>query len=159
MVSLFPTIYFDTEPDTSVNYFLLEAEKWLSSRDYKIISGIDMNNVSPNKLDTKFLKEYKENENRFRSDLVSWRKANLVRKDYKPKFLPASLVKEGNPLQVEKNLLKFRWDYLEEKEQEHHFDLDTLIIYYLKMQILQRLNQFNKEKGIEKFQLTCRIPT
>jgi hypothetical protein len=159
MVSLFPTIYFDTKPETSIDYFLTEAEKWLSSRDYKIISGLDMNNVSPNKMDTKFLREYKEIENRFRSDLVSWRKANRVRKDYKPMFLPASLVKEGNPLQVEKNLLKFRWDYLEEKEQEHHFDLDTLIIYYLKLQILHRLSQFNKEKGIEKFQLTCRIPT
>jgi len=61
---------------------------------------------------------------------------------------PIQIIQEGkNPLEIEKRLMRAQWDFLEEQEIGHFFDLDFLIIYYLKLQILERMFSFNKEKG------------
>jgi len=67
------------------------------------------------------------------------------------------VIKEGNPLEIEKKLLLLRWNLIEEKQQEHHFDLEFLILYFLKLQILDRLSSFNKEKGQEIFQKISKV--
>ena len=61
------------------------------------------------------------------------------------------MLKEGNPLDVEKKLLQLRWHFIDELEFGHYSDVDFFILYYLKLQILQRLWQFDKERGKEKF--------
>jgi len=61
-------------------------------------------------------------------------------------------VREGDPLTVEKNLLLWRWQFLDSLEFGHYFDLEFLIMYYLRLQILKRLFTFNKKIGREKYQ-------
>jgi hypothetical protein len=51
------------------------------------------------------------------------------------------------PLDAELILNKARWEYLEMLEAGHYFDLGKLIIYFLRLQILQRKAQINTEKG------------
>ncbi len=157
LTSLFPTLYFDKPAKISVASFLQEAEKWLSRRDFSIVRSINLNDVAQDKSNPSSLREYKEFEYQLRSDLASWRKAKQIGTEYKPQRFASSIVKEGNPLEIEIKLMRMRWDFLEEKERDHHFNLEFLIIYYLKLQILQRLNQFNKDKGIEKYQSICRV--
>ena len=53
----------------------------------------------------------------------------------------------ATPLDAESVLNKARWDYLEMLEAGHYFDIGKVIIYFLKVQILQRKLQINKEKG------------
>ena len=101
--------------------------------------------------------QYKEFEYQFRNDLALWRKSLRTGQEYKPTSFPPSLVKEGNPLEIERRLLNRKWDYIEGLEQDHHFDLEFLILYYLKLQILHRLSVFNKEKGMETFQNISRV--
>ena len=57
----------------------------------------------------------------------------------------------STPLDAELILNKARWDYLETLEAEHYFDLAKVIIYFLKLQILQRKLLINKEKGKTAF--------
>ena len=40
-----------------------------------------------------------------------------------------------------------RWQFIENLEGGHIFDLEALILYFLKLQIQKRLFTFNKEKG------------
>ena len=58
-----------------------------------------------------------------------------------------------NPLEAEILLNSGRWDYLEMLESNHFFDLDRLIIYYLKLQILERKSLINHEKGQNDFKV------
>ena len=58
---------------------------------------------------------------------------------------------DNNPLDIERQLIILRWRYLEEQDAGHHFDINFLVIYFLKLQLLQRLFIFDKEKGRERF--------
>ncbi len=59
---------------------------------------------------------------------------------------------EPTPLLMERKLEKKRWDFIEEKEFGRYFDINTLILYFLKLQILERLSLFEKEKGKARFE-------
>ena len=62
-----------------------------------------------------------------------------------------SIFKDGDPLDIERKLLKLRWDFIEENEVGHNFDLHTVMTYYLKLQINRKLYFWEKEKGRENF--------
>ena len=66
-------------------------------------------------------------------------------------------MKEGNPLDVEKKLLRIRWELLEAEEAEHHFDLGYLILYYLKLQILDKLSVFDQDAGMETYNTLSKV--
>ena len=44
-----------------------------------------------------------------------------------------------------------RWDFIEENEVGHNFDLHAVMTYYLKLQINRTLYFWEKEKGRENF--------
>jgi hypothetical protein len=57
----------------------------------------------------------------------------------------------SNPKATEDILDKKRWDKLDDLETGHFFDIEKLIIYYLKLQLLNRRNKFTRERGTENF--------
>ena len=61
---------------------------------------------------------------------------------------------EESPLTGEASLNRLRWAYLEGLEVGHFFDLERLIVYYLKLQILARKRMFNREDGERVFTAT-----
>jgi len=151
IISQLPMLFFEKESFMTIDIFLMEAKKWLSNRDYRVLSRILIDDTSVEKKDSHLWQEYKKFELRFRTDLALWRQSVHEGREIKMTGFPVSNVKDGNPLEVEKRLLAHRWHFLEEMEKEHHFDFGFLIIYFLKLQILQRLSLFNKEKGVEVF--------
>lgn len=157
IVSQLPLLFYDKETFMTIEYFLQESAKWLSSKDYEVLCQVNIDDISLEKMGPKLWQQYREFEYQFRYDLALWRKSLREGQEYKPTSFPPSLVKEGNPLEVERRLLKRRWDFIEAIEQDHHFDLEFIILYYLKLQILQRLFQFNKEKGMITFQNVSRV--
>ncbi|MEE8440413.1 MAG: DUF2764 family protein [Spirochaetia bacterium] len=60
---------------------------------------------------------------------------------------------EESPLTGEDLLGRARWEFLNELEVGHFFDLDRLVIYYLKLQILARKRRFNRTDGERVFRL------
>jgi hypothetical protein len=103
------------------------------------------------------LKRIKRFEYEFRNDLALWRRARAEGEEYKPESFPPTLLRDGNPLEIEKRLLKHRWDFLDHLEQDHHFDFSFLIIYYLKLQILDKLALFDRERGMDRFRQLSRV--
>jgi hypothetical protein len=58
---------------------------------------------------------------------------------------------EESPLSGEAALNRLRWAFLDELEVGHFFDLDRVIIHYLKLQILARKAMFTREDGERVF--------
>ena len=159
LVAELPTLFFGKEASITVEKFLEEAQNWMDARDYHILSQVDMNDFDAKKKVNPVYDEFKLFENQIRSDIALWREAQKKNQEYKPSNFPVSMIKEGNPLEIEIRFMEMRWQFIDEMEREHHFDLGYLILYYLKLQILQRFFIFNKEQGLKKFQKLCEVNT
>jgi hypothetical protein len=152
IIAQLPMLFFDKESFMTIDIFLNELKKWLNPGDFQKFLQIELFDTNIKKNDPRILREYKQFESDFRNELALWRKSQKEGYEYKTSIFSAALVKEGNPFEIEKKILKRRWDFLEENEKEHHFDLSYLILYYLKLQILFKLSIFNNKKGLERFQ-------
>jgi len=151
LVSQLPLLYFDKDTFVDIDFFLEEAEKWTNTTEYNKLVSADINETEVEDSDPEVLKEFKKYERKFRKDVAEFRKAQKEGYEYKTSLFPNNVLKEGTPLEIEKNLIKLRWNFLEGREHEHDFDLGFLIIYYLKLQYLRRLESFEKEEGMKKF--------
>ena len=150
IIAQLPLLTLDKPSLMTIDTFLNEAEKWLSHKDFRLLSGVRYNHIELEK-GPRAWRDYLRFEVRFRQELASWRQFQEKGEEFKPAAFPLSLVQEGNPLDVEKKLLKWRWQTIETMEKDHHFDLEILIFYFLKLQILERLFLFDGEKGLEIF--------
>ena len=65
---------------------------------------------------------------------------------------------QESPLSGEDTLNQTRWRFLDALEVNHFFDLDLIIVYYLKLQILARRRGFDRKDGEARFvEITERI--
>ena len=152
-VAQLPMVFFGQEPSMLPEEFLGEAEKWLTPGDYGILSGTDMDDAALDRPGPAVLQQYREYEYTLRRELAAWR----ADRDFRPLSFALPLVTEGTPLDRETDLLRLRWDFVEELESGHHFDLEALILFFLKLQILRRLFTFEREKGLAVFQNLCEV--
>ena len=137
--------------------FLSECEKWIEEKDLAIIKKADLDYDSTKYNDPETVKDWKEINSLLKSELAGIRKAR--KRDLHEKYLGsiAKIFEEQTPLLMEKAFERIRWNFLEEKESEHNFDLEAVILYYLKIRILARLATFNKEKGQETLRKLCEV--
>ena len=148
LISSLPLLQFSKAPALDSQGFIHEAGKWLSHADLAALSRAAVNNFNQESGDTPLLRKYKEFEYALRARLAAYRKAKKQNSDYALSRDLSSVIQEGgNPLEIEKKLLRLRWDFLEGLGMGHFFDADFLVVYYLKLQLLERLFQFNKEAG------------
>lgn len=145
-----PGLRFEKEPGISIPAFLAEADKWLTRSDASILRRADLFNRSDEAGGCRLLERIREFERGFRSEMAEWRRARREGREMRTSF-PPGLVREGNPLEVEHKLLGWRWDRLEQEEQDHHFDLEAAVIYHLKLQIAARLAVYNAERGLQAY--------
>ena len=157
LISQLPSLVFDKSTYMSAEVFLDEARKWMNPKDISLLSQVNFKDTELNSKLPSDICNYQNFEKAIRLEIAAWRKARKTGQDFKPSLLPASTVKEGNPLEVEKKLLKTRWQFIDDMEKDHHFDLIFVMLYYLKLQILGRLMTFDKQKGMETFQKVSKV--
>ncbi len=153
LVSQLPYLFFDRTALIDSARFLAEAEKWRAPSELALLKKIDVSSTTVQKGDLPVVRAFKEFEGNLRRELGEWRKAQKAHQDYKLSLFPLSLIKDGNPLTAEKNLMLLQWQAIDEMEKDHHFDTQILVLFYLKLQLLERLAIFNKEQGLKKFKL------
>lgn len=147
-----PFLKFGEHSFINRDYFLNEAEKWLSEKDYAVLFGVDINHFSPDKSAPAILAAYKTHEVDLRRQLAALRGAQGANGEYKISHDLQEALSGKNPLEAEREMLWLRWKFIEEIEADHYFDLEFLILYFLKIQIMQRLFSFDKEKGSKSFE-------
>ncbi len=151
---------YDMEKSMSEEEFFDSCESILTEKDYKTVKNsriIPLEEKPANQV----LEKWNNWERSLRNELVKMR-AGKKGQDSE-KYVSAGGLETGTaevareafqasmPLDAESILNKARWDYLEMLEAGHYFDLGKIIIYFLKLQILQRKLQINKEKGKAAF--------
>lgn len=157
IVAQLPALVFDEEPPISIEELLGEAEKWMLKHEYRALSRVDLETLAwteekNHRLDrTTVMRRFRTFEQQLRSGLAEWRKQRIDGEHTKLKGQIADFMTDGDPLEIEKKLLTYRWQYLDELEKGHDFDLDFLILYFLRLQILKRLAGFHQEEGMKVF--------
>lgn len=147
-----PVLSFSTEPGITSTAFLREAEKWLSSRDLAALLSTSLDRTVAPETAPPALRAFISHEYQLRDELAQWRRARLDAHEVKLRLVPAALLQEGNPLEIEQALLRRRWDLIGELELGHYSDIEFMVFFYLKLQILERLQRFDRETGRDKFQ-------
>lgn len=145
-----PLLSFGSETYPSIEFFMQEAEKWVSSQDLAVLKTVKLDDYDRRSAKGMY-KSYLDFEYTLRHELAAFRKAAKNGYEYKSNLIPPTVMKNSNPLESEEEILRLHWDWLNEKEFSHYSDLDFICIYYLKLQILTRLASFNKEKGADVF--------
>ncbi len=153
-----PMLSFGTKPPLADERFLELADEFLSPRDIGAIANARL--IPPEK-DGKgqpALLEWLKFENSLLNETVKFRAKKFgrdpndyYRGDYVPDPYLAVLVAEAagedDPLQVERRIDLARWEKLEEIELLHYFDLHFLVVYFLKLQLLNKWQAIREEKG------------
>ncbi len=156
-VSQLPALQFGKETPISVEKFLNEASQWLTANDFKLLLKANEIKMPVEKVENRVLQQYFEFDAQVRSDIAHWRYAQRREEDFKPSTLSASFMKEGNPLEIEIRIMEKYWNFIDEMERDHHFDITFIIIYFIKLKLLFRLFVFNKETGLQKFGKFCEV--
>jgi len=147
-----PLLKPDMDSPPTLRWFLDEARKWLSPGDYLKVESASIRHYQKTPYASRTAIRYADFEKKLRSELVRYRKARKEDHEYRLQGFSQNLVKEGNPLEIEKKLILKRWAYLDELEFGHYSDVDFLVITALKIQLLERLMSFDKDKGMETFE-------
>ncbi len=159
VVASLPSLEFEKEPAIKSETFLEECSKWMSSGEMRTLSSLDLNNGVLTAGDRGFIAEWKRFNGFLKSEVAAMRAARKDPAGDKVASVFRDIFDELTPLAMEKKLELKRWKFLDEWESEFHFDLNTLIIYSLKLKILERLAGFDAEKGMKRFNATCEAMT
>ncbi|OHD11156.1 MAG: hypothetical protein A2Z96_05260 [Spirochaetes bacterium GWB1_48_6] len=134
----------------------------LSEKDLEIFEKARLG--IPTQTDEPFLKNWFDWEKELKKELARLRlqKAGFDNPNPLPETLGVfsvsevakSLFLKDNPLEAEYLLDGIRWAFLEDLLLGHYFDLETVLAYSLKLQILQRQELFEKTLGQENYQNT-----
>ncbi len=160
LVASLPVLRFGSKPPLSLEDFLCECQKHLSFNDLQMIRNVvSFPKVSKKSVDP-ILKFWIRFNHNLRNELTWVRAMELNKEPARyirgereniPQLvdLAAQAVKAADPLEAQKLLDLGRWNYLEELIQDHYFDLECLIVYALKLKILERYQTIDQVKGKE----------
>ena len=159
-VAALETIRLGEKVPISEAQFLQFTEDTLNAKDYQVLLGSRWGRTEPTGLP--FADRILSWEKELRLELA---KARILKLQFDP--APALPASDGNdallekvraalaldsPLDGERFLDHLRWSFLEDMGASHFFDLEALVVYYLKLQIALRQEKFQKELGQESFE-------
>jgi len=140
--------------------FLANCKKYLKKTDFNILESVSLFDAGENELPSGVIRRFFRWERGIRNALVRLRSESLdiepdmfIRDemaDHSQVLLAEEAFNADSPLMAEEILNKARWRYLDELEFEHYFDIDRLVIFFIKLQILERIFSFDDVKGREK---------
>jgi len=160
-VASLPLLRLEEPPELTLERFLEMCEPWLSPSDYRMVLEARLDDPADGGTASQVLRQWRAWERALRNALVLIRAQRLDQDPFEHLteapyvFGVAALAQEalaaGNPLEAEETLLRARWSILEELESGHFFDADRLVVYSLKLQLLQRRALLEAERGRERF--------
>ena len=161
-ISSLPYLLFYKDLPISKNDFFAISAIELDPKDLLILRSVRLFNTMPEIVPLYVLRKWYKWEMGLRNAFVKQRSARLgLNKkeylkgdDYSISSVHFQIVEEAfktdSPFEAEEMIDKARWRFLDELEFDYCFGLEKLVIYYLRLQILDRRSSFNAEKGIER---------
>lgn len=161
LVSSLPYLGKDIQVQLTVKEFKNLCKEQMSSGDYKIIEKCELNNFNLKEPFNKTFSKWQIREINLRNELLKLRAQgkNIQADKY---FILCNTITEvdeiaknafnqNSPLDAENILDNARWIFLDNLEVGNYFNIDKLILYSLKLQLLAKKASYNKDKGTEVF--------
>jgi hypothetical protein len=159
-VSSLPFLTYEGDIRLAVEDFLSLCKDTLSPDDWEILSKVRLKDGDPPSGSASF-DSWTLGEKLLRLEIAKLRAQKLGRDaDGLPRIVPETqalvaaaraAVSEDSPAHAEDLILRFLWNFLDELEVGHAFDLDFLVVYYLRLQILELKKIRNKDEGRANF--------
>lgn len=154
-----PSLSLSEELPIRKDDFLANCEKYLKKTDFNILESVGLFDVEKEEAPLDIVRRFFGWERGIRNALVRLRAEGLglepdefVRGeivDHSQTLLAEEAYNADSPLVSEGILNKARWRYLDELEFGHYFDIERLVIFFIKLQILERISSFDAEEGRE----------
>ena len=157
LVASLPGLEFDKKPPISREAFLSECGKWMSEKDFAALAAADIKDFAPHASGSGMAAEWKTFDGAFRTEIAASRRPSKETGRARTSGAVQEVFTAATPLDAEKVFEKNRWYFLESRDTVYHFDVNTLIAYYLKLQICERLAGFDREKGEKVFAGLCEV--
>jgi hypothetical protein len=159
-VASLPMLFYDGDLPMSRSAFLEICGMELTANNHRLLESVSIDRLNRTQPACDVLKAWHMWESGLRNELAGlraqtkgWDVEKYIREGAEA-FGVTQIVREAtgvSPLEGEDVLNRARWSFLDELEVGHHFDIEKLMVYFLKLQILERKASFDKEKGTEKF--------
>ncbi|MFH1797984.1 MAG: DUF2764 family protein [Candidatus Omnitrophota bacterium] len=157
LVTSLPYLKFGKEPDISSEEFLNECKKWVSWKEMELLNAAGAGFYEHQKSEMPCLKEWAEFDGELKSSLSKFRKAEQSGKPASVQGNIKGVVDQETPLLMELAIEGIRWDFLEHKSAGYQFDINWLVLYFLRLQIAERIEKFDKDEGEKVFYKLCEV--
>ncbi|MDD5155191.1 MAG: DUF2764 family protein [Candidatus Omnitrophica bacterium] len=162
LISSLPMLHFEGKPPFSFEAFLSKCSQFIPQKDLEVLKGLRSEGVPQQK--SRIIRKVSGFETLLRNELVNLRAARKkipAEKYLRPDGYAGSSIyhiavaaqRNPSPLEAEKILDQAKWSFLDELAFGHYFDPDSLVIYALKLLILERwekIHNANKQVLLEK---------
>ena len=157
-ISSLPALNFSEKPPFSYEAFLQYAATLLSKDEVKLLASLKLYKAELPKDSPQVVKAWQEEEvylrnelsvlraRKLRKDAEKWKKESDLFSSWQQKRLE-EIMALPDAWEKEKALNFLRWQKLDDLQAGHYFDLRALIIYALKLQIIEKQNTLDEEKG------------
>lgn len=164
LVASLPVLDFGSQPAVAYENFLENCQRLLTPTDFFTIektsleSDIEFKGIHP------FLKTWVRFNRNLKNEIARWR---AIRAGKDPATythgsnaqetfvteIVSQAAKAKDPLAVQETLDRFKWQYLDELVRGQYFNLEFLLVYALRLQILERYRRLGtSSKGKEIFE-------
>ena len=160
VITSLPYLSLSEELPIRKDDFLANCEKYLKKTDFDILESVSLFDAEENEVPLDVIRRFFKWETGLRNSLVRLRAESLglepdefVRGeifDHFQALLAEEAFNADSPLMAEEILNKARWRYLDELEFGHYFNIESLVIFFIKLQILERISSFDAEEGRER---------
>ena len=157
LVATLPLLRYEAQSPFDTDSFLEQCKSQVTARDYQTIVSALTGRPSTHP----FLKGWQQFASMVKKELNDQRSKKLglseskYRNEGEKAFRIAEAVRQAlsneNALDAELSLLALKWNYLDEVAALHYFDVEALLSYAVKLQLLQRKSLFTKEEGNAEF--------
>ncbi len=162
-VASLPTIEFNSSSAMSCEDFLEQCQRLVSPEDCCLLNSLfsDSGEVvsSENKTYQAWLRFFQGFENTlvlFRAERAHKDPAKILRGEVQFSSVFGEMIhqvtKTDNLLEAEKMMDSLLWDFLDNLETGQFYNLDYLIVYALKLKIVDRYAKINSTRGREIFE-------
>jgi len=162
-IATLPHLFYGESPPVSSHDFLEQCENFLYPQDAALLQYCSFNPKFAVETQTStgssFIDFFLHRERSLILTLASLRAAGLKRalQEEAPHDMPRSesiaktVFEMDNPLEAEITIDKDRWNFLDEMIGYDLFGVNNVYAYFLKLQLLERRQRFNDQKGLAEY--------
>jgi hypothetical protein len=136
---------FGQAPPISLEEFNHDAKNQLSAKQFGVLEKVDIRG-GVFKHSSGRIKSIATMLDEVQRDIIEIRKAKAQNLQSNINSLPKTVLSE-NPLEREKQIMRWQWEELDSIEAGKTFTLTEVLVYKLKLQVLSRLYSFNPDAG------------